>query len=230
MADDRFTYIHQRYSLHSLNSNQDSDDDLQDWDLPDDGRTQKLLILTLECPTQNSYSSFRTDIAVPAHLLPPYQDEDDETLLPSQTHPSYPYGNPYRFTSTSLLSSTSLQPPPSRLRLPHHPLRGSTHSASLSTSLPSLELPHLFSLTSFGDESQRHWVEQGLSGLLGPKTRREEEEDEEERDRNVNTHGDAGAPAGQNAADGPEDEEDDDEEGTPSEEGEGQRSEAGSAN
>ncbi|GAA5886471.1 hypothetical protein JCM16303_001421 [Sporobolomyces ruberrimus] len=196
MADDRFTYIHERYNLHSLaattgNRHDDHDyDDMLDWDLPD------------------------ADIAVPAHLLPPYQDEDDETLLPSQTHSSYPYGNPYRFTSTSLLNSTSLHSTShlaSSSSLSSHPI-GSTHSASLPTSLASLELPHLFSLTSFGDPSQRVWVEQNLSGLFGPKTRGEEEEDDEERDRNHNTHGDAGPPAGQNAADGIEDDEEEEEE------------------
>lgn len=150
-------------------------------------------------------------------------------LLPSQTHPSYPYGNPYRFNSSSLLSSTSVIPPSRPSHPSSHPV-GSTHSAALPTSLPSLELPHLFSLTTFGDPSQRQWAEQNLPGLFGPKTRGEEEEDEEESNRNVNTHGDAGPPAGQNAADGAE-EDDEDEDGSGSElEGDGNGSEAGSVN
>ncbi|GAA5912591.1 uncharacterized protein JCM6883_005316 [Sporobolomyces salmoneus] len=196
MADDRFCFIHQPYSLHSLLSSSSSsrgtpqegvehveEDDMLDWTLPDD------------------------DISVPLHLLPPYQDESDETLLPSQTHPSYPYGNPYQ--SLSLLSSsTSVTAPSSR----PHPV-GSTHSAPLSTSLTSLELPSLFALTSFGQPSERVWTESALTGLFGPRTKREIEEDEEEMERNVNTHGDAGPPAGQNAADGAEDETSDEEEG-----------------
>lgn len=40
-----------------------------------------------------------------------------------------------------------------------------------------------------------------LPGLFGRRTRLEEEEDDEERDAIHNAHGDAGPPAGQNAAD-----------------------------
>jgi len=28
-------------------------------------------------------------------MIPPYQNEDDEGILPSHSHPSYPFGNPY---------------------------------------------------------------------------------------------------------------------------------------
>ncbi|GAA5960682.1 hypothetical protein JCM8115_001795 [Rhodotorula mucilaginosa] len=157
-------------AMHLLDD-QDHDDD--DWDLPGD------------------------DIHVPAHLLPPYQDEDDETALPSQTHPSYPYGNPYKtdaFTSPgrgrpSFHSAASFA----------HPR---THSASLTTSLPALELRQLFERTTFGDPADRHWGELNLAALFGPKTRIELEEDRKSRDAMYNAHGDAGPPAGQNAADG----------------------------
>ena len=117
--------------------------------------------------------------------------------LPSQTHPSYPYGNPYKtdaFTSPgrgrpSFHSAASFA----------HPR---THSASLTTSLPALELRQLFERTTFGDPADRHWGELNLAALFGPKTRIELEEDRKSRDAMYNAHGDAGPPAGQNAADG----------------------------
>ncbi|TKA55567.1 hypothetical protein B0A53_02745 [Rhodotorula sp. CCFEE 5036] len=172
MGDAHYSWVQMPLgrAMHLLDD-QDHDDD--DWDLPDD------------------------DIYVPAHLLPPYQDEDDETALPSQTHPSYPYGNPYKtdaFTSPgrgrpSFHSAASFA----------HPR---THSASLTTSLPALELRQLFERTTFGDPADRHWGELNLAALFGPKTRIELEEDRKSRDAMYNAHGDAGPPAGQNAADG----------------------------
>lgn len=155
---------------------------------------------------------------MPAHLLPPYQDEDDESAytrsrvflshsqtdeeesaaaLPSQTHPSYPYGNPYK---TDTFTS------PGRGRPAFHSASSfahpRTHSASLTTSLPALELRQLFERTTFGDPADRHWGELNLPALFGPKTRIELEEDRKSRDAMYNAHGDAGPPAGQNAADG----------------------------
>ncbi|KAI0340525.1 hypothetical protein BDW22DRAFT_1333920 [Trametopsis cervina] len=49
-----------------------------------------------------------TDIDVPSHMVPPNPDDSD--VLPSQVHPSYPYGNP-----------TSLKHPASRPRRPYDP-------------------------------------------------------------------------------------------------------------
>ncbi|GAA5987262.1 hypothetical protein JCM10908_001884 [Rhodotorula pacifica] len=173
MSDGRYTWVQMPLgrAMHLLD---DEDEDDHDWELPDD------------------------DIYVPAHLLPPYQDEDDETALPSQTHPSYPYGNPYKpnaFTSPGRGRPASS----SHLSTFAHPL---THSASLATSLPALELRQLFERTTFGDPSDRQWAELNLPGLFGPKTRIELDEDRKSRDAMYNAHGDAGPPAGQNAADG----------------------------
>ncbi|GAA5984578.1 hypothetical protein JCM11641_006556 [Rhodosporidiobolus odoratus] len=178
MSDGRFSYLNLPYSSSSRLL--DEEDDKLGWDLPDD------------------------DIALPAHLLPAYQDEDDETILPSQAHPSYPYGNPYK---SNPLTSPSRRQPTHPASLSHGP---STHSSSLSTSLPSLELRDLFSRTTFGEPLDRQWTELHLKGLFGRKTRVEREEDEEERDAMHNAHGDAGPPAGQNAgdADGEEDSQD----------------------
>ncbi|KAI0086305.1 hypothetical protein BDY19DRAFT_894948 [Irpex rosettiformis] len=49
-----------------------------------------------------------TEIDVPSHMVPPNPDDSD--VLPSQVHPSYPYGNP-----------TSLKHPASRPRRPYDP-------------------------------------------------------------------------------------------------------------
>ncbi|KAJ7709722.1 hypothetical protein B0H17DRAFT_1028937 [Mycena rosella] len=48
------------------------------------------------------------ELKIPAQMVPP--DPNDSDTLPSQTHPSYPYGNP-----------TSVQHPASRPRLPYDP-------------------------------------------------------------------------------------------------------------
>ncbi|GAA5952712.1 hypothetical protein JCM3765_002253 [Sporobolomyces pararoseus] len=207
MADDRFCYIHSQYNLYSLLPKDSSTlqdegqqveqveqvDDMLDWELPDD------------------------DISVPNHLLPPFQDEDDETLLPSQTHPSYPYGNPYRLhsslsTSTSLYPSSSNPSSSSSSSTKHFSSSTFPSNSTLSTNLSTLELPYLYSQTFLGDLNQRLWSEQGLIGLFGPKTIKEFKQDEEEFEIFLNTHGDAGPPAGQNAADGAEDDEDEEDE------------------
>jgi hypothetical protein len=48
------------------------------------------------------------ELDIPAHLVPPNPDESD--ILPSQVHPSYPYGNP-----------TSLKHPASKPQPKHDP-------------------------------------------------------------------------------------------------------------
>jgi len=48
------------------------------------------------------------DLDVPAHMIPPNPDDSD--ILPSQVHPSYPYGNP-----------TNIKHPAARPRPPYDP-------------------------------------------------------------------------------------------------------------
>lgn len=122
-------------------------------------------------------------------------------VLPSQAHPSYPYGNPYK---PHLAASPSRRAAAARAAA----FEPSTHSASLATTLPTLELRELFERTTFGDAPDRQWHELHLGGLFGRKTRAEQEEDAELRDALQNAHGDAGQPAGQNAGDAPEEESD----------------------
>ncbi|EGG04259.1 uncharacterized protein MELLADRAFT_64978 [Melampsora larici-populina 98AG31] len=109
MSDDRFTYIH----LPHETSLWCYVDDQVDWaiDSLDDRFDQSVW-----------------------DLIPPYQNEDDEGLLPSNAHPSYPYGNPYEQSSSvlsnpiqssrllptnSLVSGTSLLATPSFMNLNH---------------------------------------------------------------------------------------------------------------
>ncbi|GAA6044292.1 hypothetical protein JCM8097_008682 [Rhodosporidiobolus ruineniae] len=201
MGDDRFSYLHQSGgpASHLL----DEEDEMLGWELPED------------------------DILVPAHLLPPYQDEDDETVLPSQAHPSYPYGNPYKphlLTSPSRRNPSGHHPSSASTSSLFHPSGSGAHSSapvSLATTLPALELRDLFARTTFGDAPDRQWAELHLPGLFGRKTKVEQAESEEERDAMHNAHGDAGPPAGQNAGDAPEEEDEDDDEGETDEEDDG---------
>ncbi|KAH7885763.1 hypothetical protein F5I97DRAFT_1798337, partial [Phlebopus sp. FC_14] len=48
------------------------------------------------------------DLDIPAHMVPPNPDDSD--ILPSQVHPSYPYGNP-----------TNIRHPAARPRPPYDP-------------------------------------------------------------------------------------------------------------
>lgn len=102
--DDRFSYLHTA-SLHLL----DDDDDKLGWDLPDD------------------------DIHVPLHLLPPYQDEEDESASPraaraldaSLTHVDLPAPQPScprrRTPRTRTATPTSPTSAPSPGAGPPHP-------------------------------------------------------------------------------------------------------------
>ncbi|KAL8277281.1 hypothetical protein RQP46_010350 [Phenoliferia psychrophenolica] len=159
MGDDRFCYLHQSSSLTDLLL----DDDKPLGELPSD------------------------DIVVPYHLLPPYQDEDDETVLPSASHPSYPYGNPY---STKPHAPTSFSPSSTLF----HP---SSSAQSLATTLPALSIRHLHAITTFGDARDRTWSELALDDLL------KERKEEESRNGMQHQAGDAPEITGQNAGDHP---------------------------
>ncbi|MBW0470095.1 hypothetical protein O181_009810 [Austropuccinia psidii MF-1] len=70
MSDDRFNYIH----LRSETSLWCYVDDQIDWSIESlDDRVEQSIW----------------------DMIPPYQNEDDEGILPSHAHPSYPFGNPY---------------------------------------------------------------------------------------------------------------------------------------
>lgn len=187
------------------------------------------------------------DIKVPQHLLPSYQDEDDESrfllllllscpsltlmptaVLPSASHPSYPYGNPYTARPLSTSTSTSHPSHASSSQPAHHSSlfapTSTTHSTSLATTLPNLQLRQLFLHTAFGETRERTWREMGLGEVVrGKEARRgvlREEGEEEGQDGQAGTtaagggQGEPPAPAGQNAGDHPmSDEEEEGEEG-----------------
>lgn len=208
-------------ALHLVDA--DDEDDLDDWDLPDGGQSSAGRRTPLRRSDPCSFAVDRYSrsgaslAAVPGRRRRRCVHEagvkrlyrltipSAPPALPSQAHPSYPYGNPYKnhaFAPTSSGSTTGRTRPSSsahHLSPFAHPL---THSASLATTLPALELRHLFERTTFGDPLDRQWPELNLAGMFGPKTRVELEEDRKSRDALYNTHGDAGAPAGQNAAAG----------------------------
>ncbi|KAJ7229153.1 hypothetical protein GGX14DRAFT_530735 [Mycena pura] len=63
---------------------------------------------TLETPDYLKGEAITDDLHIPAHMVPP--DPDDSDILPSQAHPSYPYGNP-----------THVKHPAARPRPPYDP-------------------------------------------------------------------------------------------------------------
>lgn len=96
-------------------------------------------------------------------------------VLPSASHPSYPYGNPYTTSLAQPFSSSSSTATGSKQS---HPLLPSSafHSASLhslATTLPVLALSSLFEHTTFASPRERGWGELGLESLLSEVEREE---------------------------------------------------------
>lgn len=109
--------------------------------------------------------------------LPPYQDQLDDSVLQSSAHPSYPYRNPY--TAPPL-------PPP--------------RTPSLATTLPNLNLNHLYQITTFAEPTDRVWQEFNTIALLL-------DQDKLPQLEGASLGGEAPQPTGQNAGDHPPDEE-----------------------
>ncbi|KAG1835794.1 hypothetical protein DFJ58DRAFT_200148 [Suillus subalutaceus] len=63
---------------------------------------------TIDSPEYISGELSDDELDIPAHMIPPNPDDSD--ILPSQVHPSYPYGNP-----------TNIKHPASRPRPPYDP-------------------------------------------------------------------------------------------------------------
>jgi len=55
-------------------------------------RHDLLVLDTIETPEYMKGELSDDELDIPPHLIPPNPDESD--MLPSQVHPSYPYGNP----------------------------------------------------------------------------------------------------------------------------------------
>ena len=69
-------------------------------------------------------AAFVADIDVPAGLVPPLHAEEDESILPSAAHPSFPYGNPYTLSLLPLRPSA---------RSTKRGLRGNPHTRHVHT-------------------------------------------------------------------------------------------------
>ncbi|KAF6763769.1 hypothetical protein DFP72DRAFT_745053, partial [Ephemerocybe angulata] len=71
-------------------------------------RNELLTVDTIETPEYLKGELSDNELEIPAHMVPPNPDDSDN--LPSQVHPSYPYGNP-----------TSVKHPASKPRIPYDP-------------------------------------------------------------------------------------------------------------
>lgn len=110
-------------------------------------------------------------------------------ILPSASHASYPYGNPY---ALPISTHATL------------PLNLLSSTPSLSTTLPVLTLPHLFTLTGFNQPKERSWNELALTQLLPLNPNHLELNTPD----GLSTPSEAPQPTGQNAGDHPPNEED----------------------
>ncbi|KAJ7308536.1 hypothetical protein DFH08DRAFT_900158 [Mycena albidolilacea] len=129
------------------------------------------------------------DLNIPAHMVPP--DPDDSDILPSQAHPSYPYGNP-----------TNVKHPASRPRPPYDPssralfedmgydgggVNGALRWRDLATE-------HLLPVDEEKEEAKRaieaRKMASGASNATAPQAamgdQTAEEEEDEENDENEN--------------------------------------------
>ncbi|KAJ7493195.1 hypothetical protein B0H11DRAFT_829613 [Mycena galericulata] len=132
------------------------------------------------------------ELDIPAHMVPP--DPDDSDILPSQAHPSYPYGNP-----------TNVKHPASRPRPPYDPSSRALFEdmgydgGGVNGALRwrDLALEHLLPVDEEKEEAKRaieaRKMASGASnttapqaGGMGPDQTAEEEEEEEENDENEN--------------------------------------------
>jgi len=71
-------------------------------------RNDLQILDTLETPEYIKGELSDDELDIPPHMVPPNPDDSD--ILPSQVHPSYPYGNP-----------TNIKHPASRPRPPYDP-------------------------------------------------------------------------------------------------------------
>lgn len=200
--DDRFCYHHVADSLarHLL----DEEDEKLGWDLPDDGELLNPAAKPSQRRAQTSRSlrtfSRLTRTKTTRVRLPSIEASNRQltqrqpAVLPSASHPSYPYGNPYAPRNLANPSAHSQT-------LPSPLFRPASHAQSLATTLPVLGLRHLFSVTTFGEPRDRGWNDMGLEDLLADR------EEEENGDAKGQGSGEPPQPTGQNAGDHPPDEE-----------------------
>ncbi|KAJ7663819.1 hypothetical protein DFH06DRAFT_986690 [Mycena polygramma] len=130
------------------------------------------------------------DLNIPAHMVPP--DPDDSDILPSQAHPSYPYGNP-----------TNVKHPASRPRPPYDPSSRALFEdmgydgGGVNGALRwrDLAMEHLLPVDEEKEEAKRaieaRKMASGASNATAPQAgmgqdQTADEDDEEENDENEN--------------------------------------------
>ncbi|KAJ7780219.1 hypothetical protein DFH07DRAFT_794230 [Mycena maculata] len=146
---------------------------------------------TLETPDFLKGDLGDDELSIPAHMVPP--DPDDSDILPSQAHPSYPYGNP-----------TNVKHPASRPRPPYDPSSRALFEdmgydgGGVNGALRwrDLALEHLLPVDEEKEEAKRaieaRKMASGASNATAPQPgmgqdqTAEEEEEEEENDENEN--------------------------------------------
>ncbi|KAJ6458105.1 hypothetical protein C8R47DRAFT_1227123 [Mycena vitilis] len=134
------------------------------------------------------------DLNIPAHMVPP--DPDDSDILPSQAHPSYPYGNP-----------TNVKHPASRPRPPYDPSSRALFEdmgydgGGVNGALRwrDLAMEHLLPVDEEKEEAKRaieaRKMASGASNATAPQAgmgqdQTADEDDEEENDENENDEDD----------------------------------------
>ncbi|KAJ6491439.1 hypothetical protein C8R47DRAFT_1176960 [Mycena vitilis] len=134
------------------------------------------------------------DLNIPAHMVPP--DPDDSDILPSQAHPSYPYGNP-----------TNVKHPASRPRPPYDPSSRALFEdmgydgGGVNGALRwrDLAMEHLLPVDEEKEDAKRaieaRKMASGASNAAAPQAgmgqdQTADEDDEEENDENENEEDD----------------------------------------
>ncbi|KAK7031635.1 hypothetical protein R3P38DRAFT_2924893 [Favolaschia claudopus] len=162
---------------------------------------------TLETPDYLKGDLASDDLNIPSHMIPP--DPDDSDILPSQAHPSYPYGNP-----------THVKHPAARPRPPYDPSSRALFEdmgydgggINGATRWRDLAVEHLLPVDEEKEEAKRaieaRKMASGASNSTAPQAgmgqeQTIDEDEDEENDENENE----------------EDEEDEDTEGEDEEEG-----------
>ncbi|CAD6575463.1 MAG: hypothetical protein CYPHOPRED_005714 [Cyphobasidiales sp. Tagirdzhanova-0007] len=86
MSDNHFNYIHMTEGALKM-LDDDEDEKLLNEPLPEEGKSNFCELMRL------------------SGLVPPLQEEEDNNILPTASHPSFPYGNPYTLSLLPLRPS-----------------------------------------------------------------------------------------------------------------------------
>ncbi|RXW20445.1 hypothetical protein EST38_g5401 [Candolleomyces aberdarensis] len=155
-------------------------------------RNELLTLDTIDTPEYIKGELDDNELEIPPHMVPPNPDDSDSAhvYLPSQVHPSYPYGNP-----------TSIKHPAVKPRIPYDPT--------------SRALFEDMGFAGGGVNGQFRWKELALDQLL-PIDEEREEQKRAAQARKMATGTTSHAPTtqqrGQTQAEGDNEDEDDEDE------------------